>query len=149
DGECLKGESCEFLHEIVESEKSGKSHAKKAKKEAKAKKDFRLDTDEFPALGLGAERPKQASPKAKGQLMASVVKKSGAHKKDAKEEKKAAKQKARAPKNASTPVIQITVKANKQQAKKMSANSCGTSLTSSGSSSATSSRANSKIRAKK
>lgn len=155
EGECLKGESCEFLHEIVECEKSSKSQAKKAKKEAKAKKDFKLDTEEFPALGLSSDKPKQSSPKTKSQSMANVVKKN-AHKKQnesakmVKEEKqKSAKQKARAAKNSSTPVIQITVKPNKQQVKKTASNSCGTSLTSSGSSSTTSSRANSKVRVKK
>ena len=159
EGECLKGESCEFLHEIVECEKSSKSQAKKAKKEAKAKKDFKLDTEEFPALGLSSDKPKQSSPKTKNQSMANVVKKN-AHKKEnesikmVKEEKqKNAKQKgehkARSAKNSSTPVIQITIKPNKQQAKKSGSNSCGTSLASSGSSSTTSSRANSKVRAKK
>jgi len=55
DGECLKGENCEFLHELIEeatpppSSKLGKQKAPKSI--PIKKKDFKLDTEEFPALG--------------------------------------------------------------------------------------------------
>ncbi|CAF0746810.1 unnamed protein product [Brachionus calyciflorus] len=166
EGECLKGDNCEFLHEIVECDQySVKSHNKvsssfKSKKELKAKKDFKLDTEEFPALGLSTT--KQASPKSKPVSLANVVKKNP-QKKDKiekvedkiKEEKKAKKSehKARGGKSvtsSNTPVIQITLKPSTTTKQSKKANSCGnSSVTSSGSSSATSSRANSKIRSKK
>lgn len=57
DGECLKGENCEFLHEMLEETTPQPLSSKAAKKAQKAlvvkKKDFKLDTEEFPALGGG------------------------------------------------------------------------------------------------
>lgn len=57
DGECLKGENCEFLHEMLEETTPQPLSSKAAKKAPKAlvvkKKDFKLDTEEFPALGGG------------------------------------------------------------------------------------------------
>lgn len=57
DGECLKGENCEFLHEMLEETPPQPLSSKAAKKAQKAlavkKKDFKLDTEEFPALGGG------------------------------------------------------------------------------------------------
>jgi hypothetical protein len=82
EGECLKGDACEFLHEHVEEEVSAKnllgfsfgsvnsshsvnSSGKKKKpgenneqKKAKSvRKDFKLETEEFPALGGGPGSP--------------------------------------------------------------------------------------------
>lgn len=57
DGECLKGENCEFLHDhLPEEPKSlSSSYKSKSKKEKNStqiiKQDFKLDTEEFPALG--------------------------------------------------------------------------------------------------
>ena len=65
EGECLKGEACEFLHDIVEqpirsnqgrrSSLSSNSSiifgGKKGAKKAVKQPDFKLDTEEFPALG--------------------------------------------------------------------------------------------------
>jgi len=54
DGECLKGDNCEFLHELIEeaTPPSSKLAKQKAPKPiAIKKKDFKLDTEEFPALG--------------------------------------------------------------------------------------------------
>ena len=53
DGDCLKGDNCEFLHGVVESKSLGKSSKKKCEKTGK--KDFKLDTEEFPELGGGAK----------------------------------------------------------------------------------------------
>ena len=58
DGECLKGDNCEFLHEMIEEVAQPMSSQKLAsKKGPKAivikKKDFKLDTDDFPSLGDG------------------------------------------------------------------------------------------------
>jgi len=58
EGECLKDESCEFAHEIIHETKHGNKHkhgkqqssSKKAASET-VKKDFKLDSEEFPALG--------------------------------------------------------------------------------------------------
>lgn len=58
DGECLKGENCEFLHEMIdEPQLTGTQKLKKTQKAIVIKKkDFKLDTEEFPALG-GAPPP--------------------------------------------------------------------------------------------
>lgn len=58
DGECLKGENCEFLHEKIEETTPQPSSSQKSSKKILKpipikKKDFKLDTDEFPALGGG------------------------------------------------------------------------------------------------
>ena len=76
EGECIKGENCEFLHELIVEEpqasrrqhkssfssthshqsKSGNGSGKKSsdKEKIKVKKiEFKLDTEEFPALGGG------------------------------------------------------------------------------------------------
>ena len=66
DGECLKGENCEFLHELIEETPPQAASSKAAKKAQKAlaakKKDFKLDTEEFPALG-GAPPPGSSVPR--------------------------------------------------------------------------------------
>ena len=53
DGECLKGDNCEFLHELVEeTPKLSSKHSKTKEKIVQlVKKDFKLDTEEFPVLG--------------------------------------------------------------------------------------------------
>lgn len=56
DGECLKGDNCEFLHELIEESIQPMSSKLSASKKAPKpivikKKDFKLDTEEFPALG--------------------------------------------------------------------------------------------------
>lgn len=57
EGECLKGESCEFAHELIQEAKThgnkhkhGKQQSSNKKVET-VKKDFKLDSEEFPALG--------------------------------------------------------------------------------------------------
>lgn len=80
DGECLKGENCEFLHEMLEETTPQPLSSKAAKKAQKAlvvkKKDFKLDTEEFPALGGGpapcVPKPVEFPPLGASPVSASV-----------------------------------------------------------------------------
>lgn len=93
EGECLKGENCEFLHEFVEETPTGRSGQHRASfsssyssssgrkgKNASAtsepvviKKDFKLDSEEFPALGLTAAKTNANKSPAGSSSAAAVV----------------------------------------------------------------------------
>ena len=93
EGECLKGENCEFLHEFVEETPTGRSGQHRASfsssyssssgrkgKNANAtsepvvmKKDFKLDSEEFPALGLAAAKTSANKSPAGSSSAAAVV----------------------------------------------------------------------------
>jgi hypothetical protein len=57
EGECIKGDNCEFAHELIHEPKphgNKHKHGKQQSNSKKAevvKKDFKLDSEEFPALG--------------------------------------------------------------------------------------------------
>ena len=77
DGDCLKGDACEFLHGIVEAKASSKSFKKKTDKISK--KDFKLDTEEFPELGGSSNNnkngacPKSLTKSTKSKTAASML----------------------------------------------------------------------------
>ena len=99
EGECLKGENCEFAHEYIEeseqvstscsrrnhkssfssshsshkqSKKQLQSDKEKEKAALKLKKiDFKLDTEEFPALGGGPTQQSNSEPKIKQVVVSS------------------------------------------------------------------------------
>ena len=68
EGECLKGDACEFLHQVVEVKASSAASKPSKKKSSKSNNkkdlkqiDFKLETEEFPELGGGESNNIQAS----------------------------------------------------------------------------------------
>lgn len=93
EGECLKGESCEFLHDLVpniagssfnstsndfgapesfHSSSTTETSKRKSKKEAK-KQQFNLDTSEFPELGSLGSKNSQCVSTSKQQVDQSPI----------------------------------------------------------------------------
>ena len=79
DGECLKGDNCEFSHEYIEETPHKVLLTFGGKKAAKAnslpKQEFKLDSEEFPALGGASKKSAQieTTPKQTGSSSISVT----------------------------------------------------------------------------